>query len=93
VEAVQIPSLFPESLAGNRAKTTCVPSGERLGSVLMTFVPPAFPTTDPDGTPKTFTGHAQPVFVQLEYAPAATRSPAESRENGSGGFLPSSLGF
>jgi hypothetical protein len=71
-------------------KTTCVPSGERLGSLLASFVPPTTPTTEPDGTLKICTGPEQP---EQSLVPLAARSPLASTENGTGPVLPRSSGF
>src|SRR5262249_22147732 len=39
--AVQMPYVFPEPLDASRSKATFVPSGERVGSTLLNFFPPA----------------------------------------------------
>ena len=89
---VQIEGFAAAFLPEVRVKTTFIPSGERLGSSLLSFVPPTAPTTAPDGTLRIVTGPAQPEQPMANIA-VATRSPCVSRAYESGPFLARSWGF
>ena len=69
-----MPNVCPESSDALRSKTTRVPSGERLGVTLSSFLPPAVPTRAPDWASRIVTGPEQ-VRHEGEPAPAAMRVP------------------